>query len=135
MIGRFGEALAAAAGSLLLLAAGVTPAGAAPTRFTCTYVITAAWAGGFSADLSIHNAGPATTGWRTAWTMAESTTDVVAWGATTGRLTPHSMSFSNDPGKGRIATGGTTSFGWTARAASTSVPDDITVNGRSCPAP
>jgi hypothetical protein len=122
-------ALALAAVPLLLVPAA--PAAAATGAVSCGYRFNA-WTGGFTADLSIANNGPAINGWTVRWTFAEPTTEVVGWQA---RLTVRDATeviATNLAWNATIGTGQTMSFGWSARAATTTAPTDITVNGVPC---
>jgi hypothetical protein len=127
------SARTAVAAAMVLLSSAVTAsAQAADEPLTCDYRLTQ-WRGGFSADLTIHNAGPAIDGWTAAWTWATPTVNQGIWSAQLVSESPTAIAFSNAVWNGRVPTGGATTFGWTARALSTTVPSDITVNGVPCP--
>ena len=129
---RFGlRALAAAMAGIAVVAVTPAPAQASST-ITCRYVIDATWQGGFAADLFITNNGPQINGWWSSLTFANSTQLLGAWSAIMTQPTPVSMSAVNTSFNATIPTGGMTSFGWTAFAATADVPTAITVNGQSC---
>ena len=133
--GRY-AALAAA----LLLIDGVLLTGPAQATvqppivgpLTCGYTFTA-WNGGFSADLTVRNAGPAIKGWTATWTVPVPTTNQAVWSATAVQTPPTTLAFSNAAWNGTVPTGGATTFGWIAKAVVAEVPSDITVNGVACP--
>lgn len=125
--------LVAGAGGLLVAAAVGAPARAATPVVSCTYTIEDVWQGGFIAQISIADNGPrAITGWTVRWTFNEYTTDISAWQSTLTAPDGFSAAATNASYNGTIASGGVTSFGWSARAATTSVPTNLTVNGIPC---
>jgi cellulase/cellobiase CelA1 len=131
---RAAALLVAASCATAITAAVILPAtpalAAEPSPITCTYHLNA-WQGGFTADLSIFNAGPTITGWTVHWTFDIPTTITAVW---TSRITENASGVyaSNVEYNSMIRTGQTTSFGWNAVAASTTVPTDLTVNGQRC---
>jgi cellulose 1,4-beta-cellobiosidase len=113
---------------------GVTPAGAADPvtgAVVCTYTVSNAWAGGFTANLDIANAGPAIDGWTVRWTFAVPTSGIQGWAALITQqgavVTATNMSWNQV-----IDTGQVLDFGWSASAPVATVPTDITVNGERC---
>jgi hypothetical protein len=121
----------AAAGVAVLLGTAATPAAAAPT-VSCVYTIKP-FSGFFMADLTIVNNGTAAiNGWQARWTFTTPTTNLVGWQAYMTQqgdvVYATNMSFNTV-----IAPGQNTTFGWSAMAATTDVPKDITVNGAPCP--
>ena len=118
------------AATLISLTAAARPA-TAETGFTCTYTVTTSWAGGFTANVDITNNGPAINGWTLQWTFLTPTSLGSVWSAVIteqgNRATATNMSWNS-----AIPTGFTTSIGWSARAASTAVPTDLTINGQAC---
>jgi hypothetical protein len=125
---------AALAAALLLIDAAAigNPAQAAAGPLTCGYTFNA-WRGGFSANLTIRNAGPAISGWTAAWSVPVPTENLIAWSSNAIETPPTSLAFSNAAWNGTIPTGGATTFGWTAKAVIAEVPSDVTVNGVACP--
>jgi hypothetical protein len=117
---------------VLLLGPAAVPAAQADGGLSCRYQLST-WGGGFSADLTVRNSGPAIDGWTIAWTAPPATVNQAVWNASVAPSPPSVLAFSNAFWNGRVPTGGATSFGWTARALSATVPDDITVNGTPCP--
>jgi hypothetical protein len=120
-----------AAAAAALVATAATPAHAA-TNVTCKFVFTGIWPGGYMADLVITNRGPAITGWTTHWSVPVPTVLGSSWGAVMTMPTPYAMTAVNVSYNGTIATGATTSFGWTAIASSADLPTDITLNEAPC---
>jgi hypothetical protein len=111
------------------------PAGAAPEPVQCRYVWTPAmsWPGGFWADLYVTNrSGAEVNGWSVEWTLTEPTQLGAFWSAAMSQPEPHRMVARNLVWNGRIPDGSTIGFGWTAFAAGTQIPTDITVNGVPC---
>jgi cellulase/cellobiase CelA1 len=118
------------AAALVSLTAAARPA-TADTTVTCTYTVTTAWAGGFTANVDITNNGPAINGWTLRWTFPTPTSLGTVWSAVIteqgNRATATNLSWN-----GAIPAGLTASIGWSARAASTAVPADLTINGQPC---
>ncbi|GAB3830402.1 cellulose binding domain-containing protein [Dactylosporangium cerinum] len=102
-----------------------------PVAVACDYSFVA-WSGGFVADLTITNHGPAVIGWTARWTMPTATGNLGAWQATMSQPDPFTVTATNLPYNAVIDTGRSVRFGWTASAASTGAPVDITVNGVPC---
>ncbi|MEV0128635.1 cellulose binding domain-containing protein [Dactylosporangium sp. NPDC050688] len=125
------RALAVAAVSPLAWA-GPAAADAVPAGpFSCDYRFFA-WSGGFVADLTVANHGPAVTGWTASWTFRSATGNLTAWQAKMAQPDPFTVTATNESYNAVIGTGRSVRFGWTASAASTEVPSDITVNGVPC---
>jgi endoglucanase len=124
----------ALAAALLLIDAALfsSPARAADGPLTCGYTFNS-WRGGFSANLTVRNAGPTISGWTAAWTVPDPTVNENAWGANALDTPPTRLAFSNATWNGTIPTGTATTFGWIAKAVVAEVPSDITVNGVACP--
>src|SRR5581483_8212277 len=124
----------AAAGGLLVATAAGTPARAATVpAVTCTYTIQNVWFGGFTADIKIANNGPTPiNGWTVRWTFNEYTTDISAWQSSLSAPDGLHATATNASYNAAIPSGYATSFGWSGRSASTSVPTDLTVNGVAC---
>jgi hypothetical protein len=110
-----------------------TPGSATPPpgAIECTYVFIA-WPGGFSADIAITNSGPRITGWTVRWSFHDTTVLAGAWMATIVQTSPYEMTATNRPYNAVIDTGQTVTFGWSAAAAATSAPDELTVNNIPC---
>lgn len=119
-----------AAATLISLTTAARPA-TADTGVTCAYTVTTSWPGGFTANVDITNNGPAINGWTLQWTFPTPTSLGTVWSAAIteqgNRATATSMSWNS-----AIPTGLTASIGWSARAASTAVPTDLTINGQPC---
>ncbi len=117
--------------TVLAVAAGAAPARAAAGGVTCTYKITSQWPTGFTADLAIANAGPPIVGWTARWTFREPTSVAGVWSASLTQQGDRATA-TNASWNGTIGTGQVVSFGWSATAASTTVPTDLSVNGTAC---
>ena len=123
--------------SLIATLLAATPAHAAvpqsvqQSQLTCHYLLNP-WSGGFSADLLIFNNGPTINGWTARWTFQEPTQLLGVWSAKMEQPSPHEMVAKPLPWNEVIPTGSMVVFGWTAFAAKTEVPTDITVNGIPC---
>jgi hypothetical protein len=129
--GRGGLVAAGAMALILALTlAMAAPAHAAGT-VTCSYTFVA-WPGGFSANVSIANNGPAISGWTVRWTFGSPTTNIQAWSAIMSERNALEVSATNMSWNGVIPTGTVTSFGWSARAVSTAAPANLTINGIAC---
>jgi hypothetical protein len=107
------------------------PASAAAVDVSCEYWFVT-WDGGFVADLTITNHGPAINGWTARWTLRTATGNLSAWQATMEQPSPFAMTATNLRYNAIIDTGRSVRFGWTASAAATEAPADITVNGVAC---
>ena len=86
----------------------------------------------FLGYVDIINNGPAINGWTLRWTFITPTSDIQGWLAVIAvqggnRATATTLSWN-----GTIPTGATASFGWNAKANSTAVPTDLTINGEPC---
>ena len=115
----------------LLIAPPPASAATATGDLSCDYWFHA-WNGGFVADLTITNHGPAVDGWAARWTMRTATGNLNVWQARMEQPDPFTMTATNLPYNAVIGTGRSVRFGWTAVAASTEAPADITVNGTPC---
>jgi hypothetical protein len=103
-----------------------------PKAFKCTYQVSATWPGGFIANLTIANNGPDISSWVTKWTFKNPTQLINGWTSVVTQFGPYQVIIGNAAWNGLIKTGQATTFGWTASAAATEVPTDITVNGVPC---
>jgi cellulase/cellobiase CelA1 len=130
MTGVRGTRLAAAvvAGLGAAVAVAHPVAAAAPVR--CVYTVNV-WSGGFMANLSLSDDGPPINGWTVRWTFAEPTSDIRSWSALISQRGDEATA-TNLPWNGALGPGATVDFGWTAVAAATSVPTDLTLNGVPC---
>jgi hypothetical protein len=118
--------------AIVLPLAWAAPAAAADEPvLTCDYWFVA-WSGGFVADLNIVNHGPAVTGWTARWTVPAPTGNLTVWQARMTQPDPFTMTATNLSYNAVIDTGRAVRFGWTASAASTEAPTNITVNGTPC---
>jgi hypothetical protein len=102
-----------------------------PKAWKCTYQLIT-WPGGFMANLTIANSGPDVNNWTVRWTFREPTQLINAWTSTVNQFGPYQVVIGPAAWNNVIKTGQATTFGWTASAAATEVPTDITVNGQPC---
>lgn len=137
--GRRGAA-APAVPAVLVLAAWAAPAVGAPDTaraddartVSCTYVVEAAWNGGFTADLKIADNGPDVNGWTVRWTFPDPATRVLgSWSTVLTETGDGAVTAANAPYDAVIRSGQALTFGWTARGAS-AAPAAFTVNGVAC---
>jgi hypothetical protein len=89
------------------------------------------YTGGFVADVTIDNRGPAINGWTVWWTFRLPTELGVVWSAAMVQEGDE-ITATPLPDNRVIPTGGRLNFGWTASAPATEVPTDLTLNGRRC---
>lgn len=112
--------------------ASASPASASPApAIACDYWFFA-WSGGFVADVTITNQGPAVNGWTARWTLPTATGNLAVWQARIEQPDAFTMTATNMPYNAVIGTGRSVKFGWTASAAGTEAPADLTVNGTPC---
>jgi cellulase/cellobiase CelA1 len=119
------------AATLIPLTAVTRPA-TADTTVTCAYTVTSSWGAGFTANVDITNNGPAINGWTLQWTFITPTSDIEGWLAVIAEQGGYRATARNLSWNGTIPTGATASFGWNAKANSTAVPTDLTINGEPC---
>ncbi|MFL6114919.1 MAG: putative Ig domain-containing protein, partial [Catenulispora sp.] len=98
-----------------------------------TYARTSEWAGGFTANVTIANSGPAAVnGWTLTWSFPGDQKITNAWSATTTQNGTN-VSATNANYNGMIASGGNTSFGFQGTWGSNdSSPTAFTLNGTPC---
>jgi hypothetical protein len=90
------------------------------------------WAGGFTADVTLTNLGPARTSWTLSWTFAGDEHVTSGWSAQVGQ-SGHAASAANLSYNGTVASGGTVAFGFQATSsAPTAVPADFALDGVPC---
>ena len=131
MAGRLVHRLmAAGVGTVVCLAATATPATADAT-VDCNYRFSE-WSGGFVADIDIINHGPQIDGWTVRWTFDTPTRLLGVWSAMITQETDTSMSATPTSWTAVVPSGQMRTFGWSALAASTDVPAEITINGVAC---
>jgi hypothetical protein len=90
------------------------------------------WTGGFTANVTVTNNGPAVTSWTLGWTYGGDQKITSAWNATVTQsgtaVTAASLAYN-----GSLATGGSTTFGFQGTwNASDPKPTAYTFNGTSC---
>jgi hypothetical protein len=123
--------IAAMTAAVLPLAWSAPASAGGAGALACDYQFVA-WSGGFVADLTITNSGPVVDGWTARWTMPAATGNLGAWQARIEQPDAFTMTAANLSYNAVIGTGRSVKFGWTASAASTGAPQDITVNGVPC---
>jgi len=113
-----------------LVLTGAAPARAAQT-IVCDYQLDV-WSGGFVADVTIRNNGPAINGWTATWRFSHPTQIYTAWDAVVTVTNQYDATAKNLPSKPVIPAGGSVAFGFIAFADWSDVPSPITVNGVRC---
>lgn len=136
MAGMSARVMPARGWCVVAAAALASTAMTAPARaaagVSCTYRLLTVWPGGFSANVDIANNGPAIDGWTVRWTFADATTVIQTWNSDLSEPDSRAVTATNRAWNRVIPTGTVSSFGWTALAAATAVPTDLSVNGVSC---
>ncbi|WP_344057100.1 cellulose binding domain-containing protein, partial [Sphaerisporangium rubeum] len=92
-----------------------------------TYTVTNSWSGGFQANVTIRNTGPATApGWTVRWTWPTGQTVSQAWNATV-TTTGTSVTAKNASYNATLTAGATTTFGFTGTHTGTNTsPTPVT---------
>jgi endoglucanase len=105
------------------------PAGSA---CSVSYKIASAWAGGFTADVTVRNTGSsAVNGWSLNWTFPADQKITNAWNARTTQS--GAVVTATDEGyNGTVPAGGSTSFGFQGTGSGTAPPTAFTLNGAAC---
>jgi hypothetical protein len=93
------------------------------------------WTGGFTAQVTVTNLGPAVTSWRLGWAFGGDQRVTSAWNATVTQsgaaVTASSLSYN-----GTLATGASTGFGFQGTwKAADPAPTSFTFNGTPCAVP
>ncbi|WP_327130346.1 glycoside hydrolase family 6 protein [Streptomyces sp. NBC_01343] len=109
-----------------------TTAGAATAGCKVEYRITNQWNTGFGANVVVTNTGDPVAAWTLEWTYANGQQVTQGWNATLAQsgaaVTAKSMSYN-----GRLATGGSTSFGFNGSHNGTNaIPATFKLNGVTC---
>ncbi|GAA1831245.1 hypothetical protein GCM10009682_57310 [Luedemannella flava] len=123
---------AAAVAGLAAVSIAPSPAVAATPAITCEYILWAKWRGGFGADIEVRNTGPAISNWVVRWSFDHPTTVVTTWNAVLTQTPDQVATATSVPWNTTLATNALLRFGWSAVAAVTEVPTDLTVNGVPC---
>ncbi|MFJ4502049.1 cellulose-binding domain-containing protein [Streptomyces sp. NPDC088864] len=122
---------AALALALPLLAAVPASGSAAAAGCEVDYTVNA-WTGGYTAEVSVTNNGPALSDWRLTWTYEGDQRVTSGWNATVTQ-SGHAVTAVNTAWNGTVASGGTLSFGVQGTAGSGGpAPTDFALNGVSC---
>lgn len=105
-----------------------------PTGAACSvgYKITAAWNGGFTADVTVRNTGSsAVNGWSLKWTFPADQKITSAWNAKTSQsgaaVTATDLGYN-----GTVPAGGSVGFGFQGTGTGTGSPAAFTLNGAAC---
>jgi unsaturated rhamnogalacturonyl hydrolase len=105
---------------------------AADTSCQVQYVVSSQWSGGFTAAVTITNAGAAVDGWQLSWSFPSGQQLVQAWNASAAQAGAN-VTVTNASWNAAVPTGGSVSFGfngsWTATNAA---PTGFTFNGAAC---
>lgn len=116
-------------------AVGVATAGPSQAAAGCQvgYRVTAQWAGGFTAAVTIRNLGDSLTGWRLGWTFPAGQSVTQAWGFTTSS-TGASVVAANVDWNATIGTGASVEAGFngTWNGVTNPSPATFTLNGVTC---
>jgi non-reducing end alpha-L-arabinofuranosidase len=128
--------------SLLALTAGLAVTGsglvgthlasAATTGCQVNYAISAQWAGGFGANVTITNLGTAISAWQLKWTFSAGQTITQLWNGSVTQSGAQ-VTVTNASYNGAIATSASTNFGFNGTwSGSNPVPTAFTLNGIAC---
>lgn len=123
--------VAVAAGLALLATTAIVTPAAAASPISCQYTF-ASWPGGFFAEVKVVNSGPDINGWTVHWTFGVPTAIIANWQTNLTVRDGVDASATNAVYNAVIRSGSALSFGWSATAAATSAPTDLTVNGTAC---
>ncbi|AXX30861.1 cellulose binding domain-containing protein [Actinosynnema pretiosum subsp. pretiosum] len=128
---------AAALGVLTAVAAAVTlaavpsPARAA-TGCRVDYRVSSQWAGGFTANVDVTNLGDPVTSWRLTWAFGAGQAVTQAWGGVAAQ-TGAQVRVDNAAWNGSLATGASTSFGFTGTwTGANPPPAQFALGGVTC---
>jgi hypothetical protein len=120
-----------AAAVVPVTALGGNGAAAATAPCSASYQVNQ-WAGGFTANVSVTNAGAAVTAWTVTWTFDGSQQITSSWNAQVTQ-SGQAVSASNESYDGTVASGGTISFGFQGTWSGTDdTPTDFALNGVFC---
>ncbi|WP_214102599.1 cellulose binding domain-containing protein [Acrocarpospora catenulata] len=120
-----------AVAALAMIVVLAAPARATSSPFSCEYTFTS-WTGVFIAELTVVNHGPPVTSWEARWSFPTETALLGVWNTRITQLDPYRVIATGLIWNNAIPTAGTMKMGWTARAATTGAPADLTVNGLPC---
>ena len=102
------------------------PTTAPPGVCTATYRIAAQWTGGFQGEVTVANgSASASTGWTATFRFADGQTVSQAWNATVTQ-SGATVTVRNADWNGRLAAGGTATFGFLASSGTTNTPPAVT---------
>ncbi|WP_213013797.1 cellulose binding domain-containing protein, partial [Paractinoplanes toevensis] len=100
----------------------VPPAGVC----SAAYRVVSQWTGGFQAEVTVSNGSPAaSSGWTATFTFANGQTVSQAWNATVAQAGT-TVTARNVDWNGRLATGGTATFGFLASSTATNTTPAVT---------
>ncbi|GAA3723398.1 hypothetical protein GCM10022225_00320 [Plantactinospora mayteni] len=104
--------------------------GTASTTCRVSYAVTDSWSGGFAASVTVHNSGPAVTGWSLGWSFPG---DQVVQGHWHGQFQQSGAAVvvTNEAHNATIPAGGSVNLGFTASGTPVT-PAPFTLNGAPC---
>ena len=119
--------------AMLVTLVVAVPASAQTASCSVDYSAPNEWPGGFTANVTISNDGPAINGWTLNWQFPNGQQIQQAWNADVDNSGP-SASVSNASWNATIPSGGTVSFGFNGSWNNTSndPPTTFTLNGTTC---
>lgn len=126
-------ATSAVATTLPATSAAATSAASTAGGCQVSYAVTNSWQGGFQADVTVRNTGPAAVnGWSLTWSFADGQQVNQAWNATVTQ-SGAAVTAANAAWNATIAAGGTAGFGFLAAySTNNSRPTAFALNGRAC---
>ena len=116
----------------LATASPAAPAAAATSSCTVAYSVVNSWPGGFQGGITITNNAAPITSWTLAFTCPNAQQVSGGWGGTFTQ-TGQYVSVTSESWDGALATGGSTTIGFTGTVGATNaVPSYFTINGLAC---
>jgi endoglucanase len=120
--------------TVMLGLTAVSPVARAAASSTCTvgYSVVNSWPDGFQVSITITNDGPAISNWTLAYAFPNNQVIGDGWNATFTQNGQY-VSAASESYNGALATGGSTSIGFTGTVGATdAVPTYFTINGLAC---
>ncbi|WP_229399134.1 cellulose binding domain-containing protein [Micromonospora okii] len=102
------------------------------TAATCriSFTVTASWANGYTAAVTVYNDGPQVNNWTVGWTYGGGQLVQGGWNGVFQQTGP-AVTVANESYNATIQSGGSVSFGFTASGPATN-PAPFTLNGAAC---
>jgi Glycosyl hydrolase family 48/Cellulose binding domain len=119
--------------AVIALVAGLvasSPALAQSASCAVDYTVQNQWPGGFTANVTITNTGPAINGWTLTWTFPDNQQITQAWNATVDNPGPNAT-VTNATWNATIPTNGTATFGFNG-TGNVTPPTTFTLNTTTC---